>query len=145
MIDSTLGGKKKGFPLEGRGASTMGCLLFILIAGVIVYAGFKVGEAYWSFFEVRHKAREALNWAAAGSPKSEGEITKKVLDNISQVGVTLSSQNIQISQTTDTLTITVSWGQEVEFPYYTLPLDFSTTQTEKKRWHKGGLIIKDKP
>jgi len=145
MIDSTLWRERKGFPLGCRGASTMGCLVFMLIAGVIIYAGFKVGEAYWSFFEVRHKTREALNWAAAGSPKSEGEITKRVIDNVTQIGVALSSQNIRISQTTDTLTITVSCGQEVEFPYYTLPLDFTTTQTEEKRWYKGGLIIKDKP
>jgi hypothetical protein len=33
----------------------------------------------------------------------------------------------------------------VEFPSYTLPLNFTTTQTGEKRWHKGGLIIKDKP
>jgi hypothetical protein len=145
MTDSTLWGKRKGFPMGRRGASTMGCLVFILIAGVIAYVGVRVGEAYWSFFEVRHKIHEALNWAAAGSPKSEGDITQKVIANVTQVGVELSSKNIQISQTTDTLTITVSYGQEVEFPYYTLPLDFSTTQSEEKRWHKGGLIIRDKP
>ena len=95
----------------------MGCLVFLLIAGVIAYVGFRVGEAYWSFFEVRHKTREALNWAAAVPPKSEGEITQRVIANVSQVGLALSAQNIQISQTTDTLTITVSWGREVEFPY----------------------------
>jgi hypothetical protein len=86
-----------------------------------------------------------LNWAVAGSPKSEGEIIQKVITNVTQVGLQLSSQNVQISQTTDTLTITASWGQEVEFPYYTLPLNFTTSQTEEKRWYKGGLIIKDKP
>jgi hypothetical protein len=145
MIDSTLWRKRKGFPLGYRGTSTMGCLVFILIAGVMAYVGFRVGEAYWSFFEVRYKTQEALNWAVAGRPKSEAEIVQKVITNVTQVGVELSSQNIQIAQTTDTLTITVSWGQGVEFPYYTLPLNFTTTQTEQKRWYKGGLILKDKP
>jgi len=145
MIDSTLWGKGKGSSLECRGASTMGCLVFLLIAGVIAYVGVKVGEAYWSFFEVRHKTLEALNWAVPFPAKSEAEIIQRVIVNVSQVGVGLSPQNIQISQTTDTLTITVSWAQEVEFPYYTLPLNFSTTQTEEKRWEKGGLVIKNKP
>jgi hypothetical protein len=144
MIYSTPWGKRKGFPPGCGGASTMGCLVFILIAGVIVYVGLRVGEAYWSFFEVRHKTQEALNWAVAGSAKSEAEIMQKVITNVTEVGVALSSENIQITQTTDTLTITVSWGQEVEFPYYKLPLDFSTTQTEEKRWQKGGLVIKGK-
>ena len=145
MTDSTRWGDRKGFPLGCRGTSAMGCLVLILISGLIGYAGFKVGEAYWSFFEVRHKTTEALNWAVARPPKSEPEIIQRVIVNATQVGVELSPQNIQIMQTTDTLTIIVSWGQEVEFPYYTLPLYFTTTQTEEKRWDKGGLIIKDKP
>lgn len=145
MIDSTLWRKRKGFPMGCRGVTTMGCLVFILIAGIIVYVGFKVGEAYWSFFEVRYKTQEALNWAVAGSPKTEAEITQRVIINTSEVGIELSPQNIQISQTEDTLTITVSWGREVEFPYYTLPLDFNTTQTGELRWYKGGIVIKNKP
>jgi len=145
MTNSTIRGKRKGFPLGCRGASTMGCLVFILVAGVIGYVGFRVGEAYWSFFEVRHKTLEALNWAVIRPPKSEPDIMQRVIVNAAQVGVELSQQNIQIMQTPDTLTITVSWVHEVEFPYYTLPLYFSTTQTEEKRWETGGLVIKDQP
>lgn len=145
MTDSTLRGKRKGLRLGWRGTSTMGCLVFILIAGVLGYVGFKLGEAYWRFFEVRHKATEALNWAVVRPPKSEADILQRVIENVAQEGVELSQQNIQILQTTDTLTITVSWVHEVEFPYYTLPLNFTTTQTEEKRWEKGGLVIKDKP
>ena len=123
----------------------MGCLVFILVAGVVGYVGFKVGEAYWSFFEVRHKIQEALNWSVVRPPKSESEIVQKVVANSAEVGYQFTPQNIQIMQTADNLTIVVSWVQEVEFPYYTLPLTFTTTQTEEKRWEKGGLVIKDKP
>ena len=144
MTCSTLRGRRKGFPLGCRGTSTMGCLVFILIAGIIGYVGLKVGGAYWSFLEVRHKALEALNWAVVRPPKSEPDILKRVIVNAAEVGVGLSPQNIQIIQTTETLTIIVSWVHEVEFPYYTLPLYFTTTQTEEKRWDKGGLVIKDK-
>ena len=145
MTDSTLWGKRKCFPMRCRGASTMGCLVFILIAGVIVYVGFNVGQAYWSVIEVRYKTLEALNWAVAGSPKTESDIIRRVITNTSEAGVELSPQDIQISQTEDTLTITVSWGREVEFPYYTLPLNFNTSQTGEKRWYRGGIVIKNKP
>jgi hypothetical protein len=138
----TLSGGRKGLAPGRRGASTMGCLLFLLIAGVVGYVGFKVGEAYWTYFEVRQKTREALNWAAATPPKLEKEIVQRVIVKAVEVGVELSPRDIQIMQTPDTLTIIVSWTQEVEFPYYTLPLNFKTTQTEEKRWYKGGLIIK---
>ena len=145
MTGSTLQGKKRSLPPGWRGTSTMGCLVFMLIAGVIGYVGFKVGEAYWSFFEVRHKIQEALNWAVILPVKSEAEIRQRVITNAAEVGFQFSQQNIQITQTTDTMTIVVSWTQEVEFPYYSLPLSFTTTQTEEKRWERGGLIIKGKP
>lgn len=137
-----LSGGRKGLAPGCRGASSMGCLFFLLIAGVVGYVGFKVGEAYWNYFEVRQKTREVLNWAAASPPKTETEIMQRVIVKAVEVGVELSPRNIQIMQTPDTLTIIVSWSQEVEFPYYTLPLNFKTTQTEEKRWYKGGLIIK---
>jgi hypothetical protein len=145
MTDSTLRGKRRGFPPGWRGASTMGCLVFILIAGVVGFVGFKVGEAYWNFFEVRYKIQEALNWAVVRPPKSDPDITQRVIANAAEVGFQFSPENIKITHTADTLTIVVSWTQEVEFPYYTLPLSFTTTQTEEKRWDKGGLVIKDKP
>lgn len=142
MKDSTLLGGREDFPLEHRGAATSGCLVFLILVLLLGYVGFKFGEAFWEYFEVRHKTREALNWAAAGRPKPEIDILQKVMAKVQEAGVELTPRSIQIKQTTDTLTILVSWSREVEFPYYTFPLKFTVTQTEEKRWHKGGLILK---
>jgi len=142
MKYSSRSGGGKSFALGCRGAGAVGCLLFILIIGVLAYVGFKFGEAYWEYFEVRHKTREALNWAAAGKPKYDPDIVQQVIVNAKDVGVELFPRNIQIMHSTETLTIIVSWSQDVEFPYYTYPLQFKTTQTEEKRWHKGKLVIK---
>ena len=142
MKDSTLLGGRKDLPLEHRGAVTSGCLVFLILILLLGYVGFKFGEAFWEYLEVRQKTREALNWAAAGQAKSEIDIVQKVITKVREVGVELAPRSIQIKQTTDTLTIRVSWSREVEFPYYTLPLKFRVTQTEEKRWHRGGLIIK---
>jgi hypothetical protein len=142
MKDSTLLGGRKDLPLEHRGAVTSGCLVFLILILLLGYVGFKFGEAFWEYLEVRQKTREALNWAAAGQAKSEIDIVQKVITKVREVGVELAPRSIQIKQTTDTLTILVAWSREVEFPYYTLPLKFRVTQTEEKRWHRGGLIIK---
>jgi hypothetical protein len=142
MKDSTLPGGRKDLPLEHRGAVTSGCLVFLILILLLGYVGFKFGEAFWEYFEVRHKTREALNWAAAGQPKPEIDIVQKVIIKVREAGVEFTPGNIQIKQTTDTLMILVSWSREVEFPYYTLPLKFTVTQTEEKRWKRGGLIIK---
>jgi len=133
-------GRKGSAPY--RGATTAGCLLFLIIAGVAGYVGLKFGEAYWNYFEMRHKTREVLNWAAAHPPKTDKEIAQRLMAKAAEAEVELSSENIQILQRPDNLTITVSWGREVEFPYYTFLLNFKTTQTEEKRWYKRGVLIK---
>jgi len=142
MKSFTLPARRRGFASGYRGAATGGCLLFIIGIGVLGYVGFKVGDAYWNYLEVRHKVREALNWAVAGGPKADLEIVQKVIGNARDAGTEFTSDNIQIKQTPDTLTIVVSWVQEVEFPHYTLPLKFKVNLSEVKRWHRGGLVVK---
>jgi hypothetical protein len=125
-----------------RGASALGCLFFLVILGALGYVGFKVGTVYWDYFEARHKIREALNWAVAGQPKSDGEIAQKVIAFVRQTGLELKPKDIKIIHSGEELTVTASWKREVEFPGYTLPLNFSVSLTEIKRWTRGGLIIK---
>lgn len=132
----------QGTVLSSRGGALSGCLLFIVLAGMLGYFGYKFGTAYWSYFEVRQKAREALSWAASGQMKSEGDMVQKIILNAHEVEVDLTPRNIQITQTSGAIIFIVSWVREVEFPYYTLPLKFKTTLTEQKRWGRGGFIIK---
>ena len=132
----------KDFPSRHRGTTALGCLVFIILIAGIGYGGIKIGKAYWNYFELRQKTREALGWAVAGSPKPEGEIVNMVIAKASEVGVGLANRDIHIIQTSDTLTITISWIQPVEFPYYTLPLKHRVALTEIKRWYKGGLVVK---
>jgi len=125
-----------------RGATALGCLFFLLIIGVVGYVGLKVGTVYWDYFEARHKIREALNWAVAGQVKTDVEITQKVISFVRQTGLELKPREIKITHAGEELTISASWTREIEFPGYTLPLNFSVSLTEIKRWVRGGLIIK---
>ena len=130
--------KIKGF----RGATAFGCLIFLILVAVLLYAGFKFGEAGWNYFEVKYKIREALNWAAAGKYKTEVEISQKVIARVAEAGIQLKPRNIKIQQTKDSLIISVAWERQVDFPYYSFPLNFDVTLTEEKRWEKGPLILR---
>jgi hypothetical protein len=125
-----------------RGASTLGCLFFLVVIGSAGYVGLKVGTAYWDYFDVRQKIRETLNWAVAGQAKSDGEIFQKVVANVRQAGLELKPRDVKITHSGENLTISATWTSEIEFPGYTLPLNFSVSLTEIKRWTRGGLIIK---
>jgi hypothetical protein len=130
--------KIRGF----RGTTTFGCLIFLILVAVLLYAGFKFGEAGWNYLEVKQKIREALTWAAAGKYKTEVEISQKVIVSVADVGVQLKPRNIKIQHNKDSLLIFVAWERQVEFPYYSFPLKFDVTLTEEKRWEKGPLILR---
>jgi len=127
---------------HSRGTSTLGCLIFLILAVILVYAGLKFGSAIWTYFEVKYKIQEALNWAVAGGTKSDIEIAQKVIANVAETGVELKPRNISIKHTTDDLIIAVSWQQYIDFPYFSFPLNFKVTLTGEKRWLKGPLILK---
>jgi hypothetical protein len=125
-----------------RGTTAFGCLIFLILVVVLSYVGFKFGEAFWNYFEVRFKVQEAMNWAVAGTYKTEVQISEKVTVNVAATGVELKPRNIKIQQTKDSLIIYVFWERKVEFPYYSFPMKFNVTLTGEKRWEKGPLILK---
>jgi len=65
-----------------------------------------------------------------------------VVANVRQAGLELKPRDVKITHSGENLTISASWTREIEFPGYTLPLNFSVSLTEIKRWTRGGLIIK---
>jgi len=127
---------------HSRGSSLSGCLLFLLVAIILGFLGFKIGEAAWDYLSLRQKTKEALNWSVAEPAKIEMQITQKVIAKALEAGIELTPRNVQIKQTSDSLTIIVTWTRYVELPYYTYPWVFRISQTDIKRWGRGGLIIK---
>jgi hypothetical protein len=127
---------------RNRGGLSFGCLLVLVLLAGVGFVGFKVGEVYWNYFDVREKVREVLNWAVAGQLKSDMDILEKVATSIREAGLQVPQRNIRISHSEGNLTIAVKWKREVVFPGYTLPLDFEVELTELKRWGRGGLIVK---
>jgi hypothetical protein len=134
--------KSRSRPLNTGGIATPGCLFLLVLIAIGGFAGFKFGEAYWTYYQVREQVRQALTWTVAGDPKPEAAIVQRVISQVRDAEVQLTPRNIRITQTSDSLTLIVSWTQEVEFPSYTYPLAFEVSLTEIKRWGRGGLVIK---
>ncbi len=66
MNGSILPSKGKDIVLRNRGISTSGCLVFLILLGLLGFVGFKVGQAYWNYYNVKEQVREALVWAVGG-------------------------------------------------------------------------------
>jgi hypothetical protein len=132
----------KGRFAPKRGASSLGCILFLILVIVLGYLGFVFGEAYWSYYRVREKVRESLVWAVSAKPKTDQEITRQVIINALDVGVNLTPRNIRLSQSADTLTIRVIWVRELNLLFTFYDKSFEVSLTDVKRWQGGGLVVK---
>jgi hypothetical protein len=144
MMHATKPSLPSGILKRNRGGLSFGCLLVVVLLAGLGFVGFKVGEVYWNYFEVKEKVREVLNWAVAGQVKSDQEILQKVVTHIREAGLELPApaRNIRIGHSESNLTISVKWKREVVFPGYTLPLNFEVDLSEIKRWGRGGLVVK---
>lgn len=133
MREFTLCGRRRATSSRYLGAVSFGCLLFLLIMIGLGYVGLKVGAVYWKYFEAREKIRETVTWAATGDPKPEEEIIKRVITKAREVELELSVDDIRVQKRANTLTVIVNWVEEVEFPYYTLPLRMNVTVVKERR------------
>jgi hypothetical protein len=143
MKGSLFFGKKKVPAERNRGMTTPGCLLLLILLAVLGFAGFRVGTAYWEYYQVREQVRNILTWTVAGGPKDEVTIVQKVIARVGdEAGLRLTPKNIRITQTASSLTISVFWTQDLDFLVYIYPLDLEVSLTEAKRWGGRGLVIK---
>jgi len=109
---------------------------------VLGYVGFVFGEAYWSYYRVREKVREAITWAVADKPKTDQEIARRVVVNALDAGLKITARNIRLSHTADTITIRVVWLHDLNLLFSSYSKPFEVNLTEVKRWHGRGLVVK---
>ena len=134
--------KPKEIDLCPKGFANTGCTVTIILIILLGLVGYKVGGAYWDYYEAREKVRDALTWAVAGQEKPEMEIVNRVIVNVDEVGIKLTPRNIRVVQSSSSLTINASWSREIDFLLFTFPLNFQINLTEIKRWGRGGLVVK---
>ena len=143
-MNGTLGFKKRNGPVRRNGGlTTSGCLFFLVLLMLLGLGGYRVGEAYWGYYQVREQVREVLTWAVAGGAKEEASIAQKVMSRLKEeTTLPISPGNVRVTQNSSELTISVSWTRGLDFFVYTYPMDFEVRLTEVKRWGGRGLVIK---
>jgi len=123
--------------------TTSGCLSFLLLLAILGFVGYKIGIAYWEYYQVREQVREVLTWTVAGQPKHQADVVKKVIAKIrDESGLYLTPKNVRLTQTANSLTLSVFWVHDLDFLVYTYPWDLEVSLTEAIRWGGRGLVIK---
>ena len=136
-------GKRNGPTRGNGGVTTPGCLFILILLVVLGLGAYRVGEAYWEYYQVREQVREVLTWAVAGAAKDEASIAGRVTSRLKEEATFLPpARHVRVTQNSTELTISVSWTRGLDFLVYNYPLDMEVRLTEIKRWGGRGLIIK---
>ena len=101
---------------EGKG--TAGCLLFLMVAGIVIFLAVRVGPAYYANKSLEADLRTEASRAGANF-LSDDAIIKNVLDLARRNEVRLNRENVKLERFAGQVFITVT---------YSVPVDLVVTE-----------------
>jgi len=115
-----------------RGDSKLGCLIWLGVFVVVLYAGYKFGSAQWAFFSLREELYGLAKSAARERTLDQGVYQNEIIRRAEKIGIHLNPENIKITETEDDVTLEVSWIAEIAFPGYSFFKTYGVTASYKK-------------
>lgn len=104
-----------------RGASSIGCLLTLLIVAAVIYFGVNAAEAYWRFYEFRDAMKQEIIF----NPQvSNARIIAKLRNFADSLGLPEDAQDIAIDRTPGHLLISADYTEHIEMPGYSREVRF---------------------
>lgn len=104
--------------LEQRGASTMGCLLSLLVLVAVLYYGVNIGEVYFRYYRILDEMQTQARVAAA---LDNGTIQRRIAEAIQEIGLPDDAgNNLQITRTAQPreINIETDYSETVTLPLF---------------------------
>ena len=105
-------------PGSRRGASTLGCLLSLLVLVAVLYYGVNIGEVYFRYYRILDEMQSQARLAAA---LDNGTIQRRLGAAIQDIGLPDdASSNLEISRTASPreITIETDYAETVNLPLF---------------------------
>jgi hypothetical protein len=103
---------------DRRGASTMGCLLSLLVLVAVLYYGVNIGEVYFRYYRMLD---EMQGQARIASALDNGTIQRRLASAIQEIGLPDdASSNFQITRSASPreITIETDYSETVNLPLF---------------------------
>jgi len=113
-----------------RGASTMGCLISLLVLVAVLYYGVNIGEVYFRYYRLVDEMGTQARLAAA---LDNGTIQRRIGSAIQEIGLPDdASSNLQITRSASPrqITIETSYSESVHLPLFNHTFRFHPKATE---------------
>ena len=101
-----------------RGASTMGCLLSLLVLVAVLYYGVNIGEVWFRYYRLADEMSTQARLAAA---LDNGTIQRRIASAIQEIGIPdEAAANLEITRTASPrqITIETQYNESVHLPLF---------------------------
>lgn len=100
-----------------RGASSLGCLVTLLVFAAALYYGVHIGEVYWRFYQFQEEMRSQARLAPS---ISDGVIRRRLLTTVDELGLPAEAQRIEIKRTARPrqISIEAEYSEDVSLPLF---------------------------
>jgi len=96
-----------------RGASTLGCLIPLLLLAVVTYFGYPAGEAYFKFYQYKDAMGQEARFA---STVTDEHIRKRLVALADSLHMPTGAELVTIERTTTTITISSEYDEIIRLP-----------------------------
>ena len=102
-------------PRRTRGTSTLGCLVSLVVTGVILYYGNRVGRVWWRYLELKDRMSQAARFAGN---HTDPEILRELQGDVSEIGVPAEAAKFRIVriEVPRAITITTAYSELIDVP-----------------------------
>ena len=104
-----------------RGASSLGCLVPLLIISAIAYFAVNVGEVYWRFYRFRDAMAQEVRFAAR---RTDDEILRNLRSKADSIGLPESARNIEVEREKRTIRVYTNYYERIELPLVVREIHF---------------------
>ena len=112
-----------------RGASSLGCLLSLLIFVAALYYGVNIGEVFFRYYRLLDEMGSQARIAAG---LDNGTIQRRIAAAVQEIGLPDSAGRVVVRRTTSPreITITTNYSETVDLPFFKHSFAFHPKSTQ---------------
>ena len=112
-----------------RGASSLGCLLSLLIFVAALYYGVNIGEVFFRYYRLLDEMGSQARIAAG---LDNGTIARRIAAAVQEIGIPESAGRVEVRRTASPREITIStdYSETVDLPFFKHTFDFHPKSTQ---------------
>jgi hypothetical protein len=109
-----------------RGASSIGCLLSVLVVAAILYFGYNIGIVFWTNYQYVDRMKQEAHFA---SHRSDAVIKRRLSEYADSLGLPEAAGNVTVRRSPNSILIWSDYYLHIELPGFVRELHFSPSAT----------------